>query len=71
MLNFVPKFCFSGGNLKALKIRMNSVSSIKKITKAMKMVAAAKMRVEVRRLDEGKDFAVGSVQKIMDNESYL
>jgi F-type H+-transporting ATPase subunit gamma len=49
MLSFVPKFLFSGGNLKALKIRMNSVSSIKKITKAMKMVAAAKMRVEVNR----------------------
>jgi F-type H+-transporting ATPase subunit gamma len=37
----------------------------------MKMVAAAKMRVEVRRLDEGKNFAVGSVQKVIDNESYL
>jgi F0F1-type ATP synthase gamma subunit len=30
---------------------MKSVESIKKITKAMKMIAATKMRVEVKRLD--------------------
>ena len=32
-----------GANEKALKIRMKSVNSIKKITKAMKMVAASKL----------------------------
>ncbi len=32
---------------------MKSVGSIKKITKAMKMVAAAKMRVEINRLERG------------------
>jgi F-type H+-transporting ATPase subunit gamma len=35
------------------------------------MVAAAKMRVEVNRLDKGKEFGVGSVQRMLDNESYL
>ena len=49
---------------------MRSVGSIAKITKAMKMVATAKMKIEVikkihifqmRRLDAGKAFAVGSV----------
>jgi F-type H+-transporting ATPase subunit gamma len=43
MLNLVPKYAF-GANLKALKVRMKSVESIKKITKAMKMIAATKMR---------------------------
>jgi F-type H+-transporting ATPase subunit gamma len=47
MLSLIPKFAFATGNLKTLKIRMNSVRSIKKITKAMKMVAASKMRQEV------------------------
>lgn len=50
---------------------MRSVRSIGKITKAMKMVATAKMKGEVRRLDRGKDFAVGSVQKMLDNEGYV
>ena len=31
-------------SLKALKVRINSVKSTQKITKAMKMVAAAKLR---------------------------
>jgi F-type H+-transporting ATPase subunit gamma len=43
MLNLVPKYAF-GANLKTLKVRMKSVESIKKITKAMKMIAATKMR---------------------------
>ena len=59
---------------------MRSIGSIAKITKAMKMVATAKMKIEVikkiyilqmRRLDAGKAFAVGSVQKMLDNENYL
>jgi len=39
-----------GVNEKALKIRMKSVNSIRKITKAMKMVAASKMRGDLMRL---------------------
>jgi F-type H+-transporting ATPase subunit gamma len=51
-LSVVPSYNF-GANLKTLKLRMKSVGSIKKITKAMKMVAAAKMRVEINRLERG------------------
>lgn len=43
-------------SLKAVAARMKSVSSIKKITKAMKMVAAAKMKGDQRRLDQGMPF---------------
>jgi len=42
--------------LKAVKIRMRSVASIQKITKAMKMVAAAKMRQDERRMRNGLPF---------------
>lgn len=49
MLNFIPKYAF-GANLKTLNIKMKSVESIKKITKAMKMISATKMKTEIRRL---------------------
>jgi len=42
--------------LKAVKIRMRSVANIQKITKAMKMVAAAKMRQDERRMRNGLPF---------------
>jgi F-type H+-transporting ATPase subunit gamma len=48
-------------SLKALKSRMRSVSSIRKITKAMKMVAASKMKQDVARLERGKHFGVASI----------
>lgn len=41
---------------KALKIRMKSVNSIRKITKAMKLVAASKMKGDLNRLERGKYF---------------
>ena len=50
---------------------MKTIGSIKKITKAMKMVAASKMRIEVNRMHAGKHFGAGSVQRMLDNESYL
>lgn len=50
---------------------MKAIGSIKKITKAMKMVAASKMKAETTRLENGRNFAVGSVQKLLDNESYV
>lgn len=40
-------------NIKVLKLRIKSVSSIAKITKAMKMVSAAKMKVDVARMEKG------------------
>lgn len=40
---------------------MKTIGSIKKITKAMKMVATSKMRIEVNRMHSGKFFGMGSV----------
>jgi len=60
MFTLIPKYAF-GANLKVLKTRMKSVNSIKKITKAMKMISATKMRAETKRLEAGKHFAVGAV----------
>lgn len=47
----VPQYSFAQLSLKVLKQKMKSVRSIKKITKAMKMVAASKMKQDVARLD--------------------
>jgi F-type H+-transporting ATPase subunit gamma len=44
------------GSLKVVKERMRTVASIQKITKAMKMVAAAKMRGDMRRMELGMPF---------------
>lgn len=46
----------SAATLKAIAIRMKSVKSIQKITKAMKMVSAAKMKQDQRRLENGMPF---------------
>lgn len=35
------------------------------------MVAASKMKQDVGRLERAKFFGVGSVQKVIDNESYI
>ena len=66
-----PAFGFATKNLKIIKLRMRAVDNIKKITKAMKMVAAAKMKQDVGRLEKGRGFGVGSLSKVFDNESYL
>lgn len=58
-------------NEKLIKARMKSVSSIQKITKAMKMVAASKMKADLVRLEAGKEFGIRTVQNIFANESYL
>jgi F-type H+-transporting ATPase subunit gamma len=42
---------------KQLKSRMKSVTNIKKITRAMKMVAAAKLRRSQEALDQARDFS--------------
>lgn len=57
-------------NEKALKLRMKAVGSIKKITKAMKMVASSKMRADLARLINGKDFGFGLMEKVFQNDSY-
>jgi len=46
----------NAATLKSLQIRMKSISNMKKITKAMKMVAAAKMKKDQRLLDSGSPF---------------
>lgn len=58
-------------NEKVVKLRMKSVGSIQKITKAMKMVAASKMRMDLVRLEAGKNFGLSTVQSIFANEGYL
>jgi len=66
----VSKAAF-GVNEKVIKQRMKTVGSIQKITKAMKMVAASKMRLDLNRLESGKAFGITTVQTIFANEGYL
>jgi len=51
---------FFGVNDKQVKMRMKSVKSIQKITKAMKMVAASKLKNDQRRLEAGMPFATAA-----------
>jgi F-type H+-transporting ATPase subunit gamma len=37
----------------------------------MKMVAASKMKQDVGRLERAKNYGVGSVQRVIQNETYL
>lgn len=55
MFNSSPVLLAGGLNL--VKARMKSVGSIRKITKAMKMVAASKLRHDERRMTNGLPFA--------------
>ena len=45
-------------NLKDLKVRINSVKSTQKITSAMKMVAAAKLRRDQEAIENARQYAV-------------
>ena len=58
-------------NEKAVKMRMKAVDSIRKITKAMKMVASSKMRMDMLRLNNGKDFGFGVCEKLFQNDPYV
>ena len=58
---------FATKNLKAIKNRMRAVISIKKITKAMKMVAASKMKQDVNRLERAKFYGVNALTKVFEN----
>lgn len=58
-------------NTKLIRARMKAVGNIKKITKAMKMVAASKMKGELARLEKGKNFGIRTLQTAFANESYL
>ena len=50
---------------------MKAVGSIGKITKAMKMVAASKMRGDLARLEAGKRFGYQAVDMIFKSDVYL
>lgn len=69
MTNF-PSRSF-GVNEKAIKRRRDSVASIGKITKAMKMVSAAKMKGDLTRLASGKNFGINSVDMIFKSDTYM
>ena len=58
-------------NEKAVKLRMKAVDSIRKITKAMKMVASSKMRMDMLRLNNGKEFGIGVLEKAFQNDPYV
>jgi len=58
-------------NEKAVKLRMKAVDSIRKITKAMKMVASSKMRMDMLRLNNGKEFGVGVIERAFQNDPYV
>ena len=70
-LIYQSNFSFATKSLKLIKIRMKAVESIKKITKAMKMVAASKMKQDVGRLEKARTFGVGSIDKIFRSETYM
>jgi len=55
----------NAATLKSLQIRMKSIKNMQKITKAMKMVAAAKMKKDQRLLDNGVPFC-NPVQKLFE-----
>lgn len=53
---------------KALKIRMKSVNNIRKITKAMKLVAASKMKGDLMRLEGGKLYGNSALDMIFKSD---
>ena len=56
---------------KQLKIRMKSVGSIGKITAAMKMVSASKMKGDLNRLEAGRDFGCHSVDMLFKSDQFM
>ena len=53
---------------KDLKARMKTVNNIRKITKAMKMVATSKMKADLTRLNNGKNFGLNAVEHIFTTD---
>ncbi len=49
---------------------MGAIQNIGKITKAMKMVASSKRRMDLIRLNQGKDFGVNVMPKVFDSDPY-
>lgn len=60
-----------GASEKILKTRMKAVNNIRKITKAMKLVAASKMKGDLQRLERGKYFGNQAVDMIFKTDTYM
>ena len=56
---------------KELKQRMKTVNNIRKITKAMKMVATSKMKADLVRLLNGKNFGTSSLDMMFTSDKYM
>jgi F-type H+-transporting ATPase subunit gamma len=56
---------------KQLSLRIKSVTSIGKITKAMKMVAASKMKGDLNRLERGKHFGNQALDMMFKCDTYM
>jgi F-type H+-transporting ATPase subunit gamma len=56
---------------KQLKQRMKSVGSIGKITKAMKMVSASKMKGDLARLHAGKAFGNQAIDMMFKSDQFM
>jgi len=50
---------------------MKSVSSIGKITSAMKMVSAAKMKGDLDRLNRGKEYGLNAIDMIFKSDQFM
>jgi len=50
---------------------MKSVKSIGKITKAMKMVAASKMKGDMKRLKGGEEYGLNSIDMIFKSDQHM
>lgn len=50
---------------------MKSVGSIGKITKAMKMVAASKMKEDLKRLNAGKSYGLNAIDMIFKSDQFM
>ena len=62
---------FFAASEKTLKQRMKTVNNIRKITKAMKMVATSKMKADLKRLLDGKNYGVSSVDMMFASDKYM
>lgn len=60
-----------GANEKIILNRLKSVKNIQKITKAMKLIAATKMRGDLNRLEQGRDFGHNSVDMIFKCDTFM
>ena len=60
-----------GGKEREIVQKLNSVRTIEKITRSMKMVASSKMNQDIRRLNEGKDFGKDAVETIFKTDLYM